>query len=419
MSSNKNQWGRSTGDGATTYTGAQPPETQTEPYLTRSLRLIPFLETVLAAIGMYFLGFADGGVIGWVKLIVFCTAAYLVSYAIYRMAIEKGVPLAAAGSKIAAPLSGLSIAIVGAAFFMVTAPGLTISPVEEMRQAAHLEALGSYVDDRVAAANGAAELVPAVQAITGDLQARTDQETDTGRGPIARMLESLSGRGNGLAAQMTASLAVRQDVLGRIAGLRGAMEATLADETVNIWTRRSSLRAQQGQMLSLLSELDRAVPVSMMRSYASELRSGVLIPNREDASARINQTLSGYADSLTAALSEQTSVVGDPPVFPSRTGALDTFQYAGKFAPVFLFAFIVDFGFGLALWAYTLMTVRVHTPPAPKPPRPRSDFDDLTDLRAIDIARLRNDDGLDSDTHSPPIKPPHRPSNRPNGKARR
>lgn len=371
----------------------QKPETEREPYLALFLKLIPFLEIILAGTGLYYLGFAEGGAMGWIKLIIFCGAAYAVSYAIYRMAIEKGVPLVAAGSKLAAPLSGLTVALVGASFFMVTGPGLTISQVEEMRQAEHLETLGTYINGRVAVADQTAELVPIMQAMAVDLHARTEQESDTGRGPIARSLESLFGRADGLSTQMTISLGVRQEVLDRISELRNIMETTLADEKVSIWDRRASLRSQHGQMLSLLAELDKAVPVSMVRSYASELHAGVLIPNRGDASAQINRTLSGYSGTLMAALAEQNGVVGDEPAFPSKAGALDTFQFAGKFAPIFLFAFIVDMAFPLTLWAYVLMTVKIHTPSTPPKPRQRSDFDDLTDLRAIDMQRLRNDDG--------------------------
>lgn len=368
------------------------PDKEREPYLALFLKLIPFLEIILAGAGLYYLGFAEGGAIGWIKLIVFCVAAYAVSYAIYRMAIEKSVPLVAAGSKLAAPLGGLTVALVGASFFMVTAPGLTISQVEEMRLAAHLETLGSYSDGRVAIADQTAELVPIMQAMAQDLHARTEQESDTGRGPITRSLESLFGRANGLSTQMTVSLGVRQEVLDRISELRNVMETTLTDERVSIWVRRASLRALHAQMLSLLAELDKAVPVSMVRSYASELQSGVLIPNRGDASAKINRTLSGYSGTLMAALAEQNGVAGDAPTFPSKAGALDTFQFVGKFAPVFLFTFIVDMAFPLTLWLYVLMTVKVHTPPTPPKPRQRSDFDDLTDLRAIDLRRLRNED---------------------------
>ncbi|MCF6277646.1 MAG: hypothetical protein L3J16_02710 [Anaerolineales bacterium] len=375
----------------------QKAEQENETYLGVSLKLVPFLEVLLAGAGLYYLGFAEGGAIGWAKLIIFCVAAYAVSYAIYRMAIEKGVPLVAAGSKLAAPLSGLTVALVGTAFFLVTGPGLTISKVEELRQAEYLEALGSYSNGRIAVADQAAELVPIMQAMAVDLQVRTELESETGRGPIARTLDALFGRADGLSTQMTVSLGVRQEVMDRIANLRNVMETTLADEQVSIWDRRASLRVQHGQMLSLLAELDKAVPVSVVRSYASELQSGGLIPNREDASARINRTLSGYSGALMAALSEQKGVAGDPPAFPSKTGALDTFQYAGKFAPIFLLTFIVDLAFPLALWAYTLMTVLVHMPRTPAKPRQRSDFDDLTDLRAIDMRRLRDDDDDASD----------------------
>jgi hypothetical protein len=392
---------------------AANPQKEQEPYLALLLKLIPFFEVLLAGIGLYYLGFAEGGAIGWVKLIALCAAAYAVSYATFRMAIEKGVPLSANGVKLAAPLSGLTVALIGTAFFSVTSPGLTIAQVEDLRQSKYLEAMGSYSDGRVAVADQAAEMVPIMQSMAEDLDTRREQECRTGCGTIAQALEALFGRAEGLSTQMTVSLGVRQEVLDRIAALRESMQATLADETVSIWDRRARLRIQHSQILSLLTELDKAVPVSMVRSYASELQGGVLIPNREDANAIINHTLGGYANTLMTALAEQKGVAGDPPAFPSKTGSLDTFQYIGKFAPVFLFAFIVDFAFGLTLWAYTLMTVRVHTPPPPPKPRKRSDFDDLTELRSMDIRKLGNDDTSEPEGDPTPNNPSHKSNRKP------
>ncbi|MGH1330686.1 MAG: hypothetical protein ACRBBK_07375 [Paracoccaceae bacterium] len=382
------------------------PKKEREPYLSFLLKLIPFLEILLAGAGLYYLGFADGGVVGWVKLIVFCVAAYAVAYAIYRMAIERGVPLVAKEAKLAGPLSGLTVALVGVAFFLVTAPGLTISQVEEIELASHLETLGTYVDGRVAVADQSAKLVPIMQAMAQDLSARTEQESASGVGPIAQSLNALFGRADGLATQMTVSLGVRGEIMNRISTLRSNMEATLADESVLIWDRRAALRSQHAQMLSLMSELDRAVPVSIVQSYASELQGGVLIPDREDANAQINRTLNGYADTLTTALAKRQGVAGEPPRFPGKTGALDTFRYVGKFAPVFLFALIVDMAFPLALWAYTLMAVRVHMPKSPPPPRTRTDFDELTELRVMEIAPHAN--GFDATPQSRRTSPTNR-----------
>lgn len=71
----------------------------------------------------------------------------------------------------------------------------------------------------------------------------------------------------GLATQMTASLGVRDELLNRIQAQRIAMETTLTDEDMNIWDRRATLRRQQARLMSLLTELDKAVPVSVVRSY--------------------------------------------------------------------------------------------------------------------------------------------------------
>ena len=397
------------------------PEKEREPYLTSSLKIIPLLEIILAGIGLYYLGFADGGILGWMKLTIFCAAAYAVAYAIYRMAIEKGVPLVAAGSKLAGPLSGLSIALVGLAFFAVTAPGLTMSQVEEARLASHLEEVDHYVDGRVSVADQTAEVVPMLQSITQDMQDRTEEESSTGFGPITRALNALQMRADGLAKQMKASLGVRQEVLDRIRALRLNMETTLADEFVSIWVRRAMLRRQQADLLSQLSELDKAVPVSIVRSYASELQGGVLIPNRQDANARINQTLNGYSNTLMAALADQRGVAGNPPTFPSKTGALDTFQYIGKFAPIFLFAFIVDMAFPLALWAYVLMTMIAHTPQVWAKPRKDTDLDRLTTMRSISARRmneLMDYDGDSAGLTDVQQDRPMRPHTRPAGKTR-
>jgi len=232
------------------------PDKEREPYLTFFMKLIPALETLMFGLGLYYLGMADGGVLGWVKLITLCAAAYAVAYAILRMAIEKGVPLVAAKSRTAAPLSAFLIALVGAGFFSITAPGFTIGSVELDRLMQHVEILGHHSDARISVAEQAAELVPIMRTLAEDLSARTDQESATGFGPIAQAWDSLRSRADGLATQMTVSLGVRDELLRRIQAQRAEMETTLADENVSIWDRRAALRTQQARLMSLLSELD-------------------------------------------------------------------------------------------------------------------------------------------------------------------
>lgn len=387
-------------------------------YLPIFLILIPLIEILLFAIAGYHLGFANGGWMGIAKLAILTIGAFLVAYATYRMAIEKGALLYVKGAIFALVLSGGSVGIVGSTFFIATSAGLSMAPVQEAELGAFLQEVGPYVDGRIAVVDQAAELAPIMQALAEDLSARTTQEGETGPGPIYRTLNSLFGRADGLSQQITVSLAVRQDVLAQITALRSAMEATLADEDRTIWDRRAEMRRQYTQLLSALTQLDQAIPVSLVRSYAAELWGGVLIPNREAASARINRTLGGYAASLTEALAAQKGVAGDPPAFPAKIGALETFRYAGKNIPIILAAFLVDLLFPLALWGYAVMTlVQIDKDRNPhrwaKTQRAESDIDVITKRRPMQIPRARDDE--ESSKPSSSTRNPGRPS----GKSRR
>lgn len=393
-------------------------------YLPIFLILIPLVEIGLFAIAGYHLGFATGGWMGIAKLSIISIGAFLVAYATYRMAIEKGALLYVKGAVVALVLSGGSVSIVGTTFFTATSAGLSMAPVQEAQLSEFVQEVGPYFDGRIAVADQAAEMAPIMQALAKDLSARTDQEGGTGTGPIFRTLNSLFGRADGLSQQITVSMAVRREVLERIAAIRAMMEETLADEDRNIWDRRSEMRRQYNLLLSQLGELDKAIPVSLVRSYAAELEGGVLIPNREDASARINHTLGGFAATLTEALAAQKGVAEDPPAFPAKVGALETFRYAGKNIPIILVAFIVDLLFPLALWGYAVMTLAQldkDTNPQrwAKKARAESDVDRVTRLRAMPIPEADDGTKQSPDTQADePLAPPRKP-HRPISKSRR
>ncbi|MEM7675296.1 MAG: hypothetical protein AAF449_04740 [Myxococcota bacterium] len=313
------------------------PETERPHYLDVLLFIIPFLEALLLGIALYLLGFAEGGLLGWAKLLIFVLAAYLVAWAVYRMAIEFGVPLAVSGVKVAAAASIVGVLTIGSSFFLGTAPGLVIPQVEEGSLLTHNDDLSVYTQKRILVAEKSAEYAPQMQGIAEGLAKQHKAEVkDGGAGPIAKVWEALHGRANGLSVIITASLGVRQATLDEIAALEDRMAETLADETQNIWDRRAAFRKQHNEMLGLLTELDAAMPVSLIKGYAEELDSGALVPDRAEATANMNQVLAGYAKSLKEALASQQGVSGPPPAFPKKSGVLDTLSYAGDAAPVFL-----------------------------------------------------------------------------------
>lgn len=367
-------------------------------FSARGIKILPIFQVILLLIALINLGFGGQGVWGWFKLLVFGGAAFVVAHALYQLAIVKAAGLYVKGHMWAGVMGGTSVFIVGLAFFLTTYGGLVIGDVEQRRQAAFLHELGVYADGRISIAGQTAELVPIVHSLGQDLQAQSEQECSLGGcGTIARMLQSLFGRADGISTQMTASLSVRQEVLSQITALHDEMEVIISDEGSDIWQRRIELRKHYTKLLGLLSELDKAVPVSIVRSYARELESGVLIPNRKDATARINRTLAGFSSSLSEALAAQQGVAGDPPAFPEKTGAMDTLYYAADFAPILLLAVVIDLIFPIALLIYTIWVLgellfpRGHDPR--KKTRKQSDAEFFTGLHPLN----RNQFGEGSD----------------------
>jgi len=135
-----------------------------------------------------------------------------------------------------------------------------------------------------------------------------------------------------------------------------------------------------------LSLLDEAIPVSLLRSYLSELRRNVVVPDNPAAAIRLSAILKGHGDSLEAVLG--TFGKGDQtrPPFPRRTGVTDTFRYAAHFLPIGLLTAVVELIFPLALWFFSFLTLywKIYRddPPAPESDGTRDEFGGLIELRS-------------------------------------
>jgi len=378
------------------------PDKEHENYLKQALTYIPFLETSLLMLALYQLNFATGGAVGWLKLGLFGIAAYAISYLIYRLSIERGATLYSVGYKTAGALSGVSVLAVSLSFFIATSAGLVVAPVEETRLGSHVKAQEFYVDAREANASKAQKLVPIINSVADDLQSKTDGEIASssvsgrgsgGYGTTARTLENLAVRARGIANEVSEGIENASNVRQSLDEQLVRMDETLGDESVTIWERRTKLRKQDGALGGLLNQLDAAAPTSLLVAYVQELKAGVDIANRPAVSDTINRFMAAYAASLENGLAQSEQVELERPVFPKRTGALDTFEHAADFAPVFLLAFLIDLVFPISLWAYTIWGLdwgRYQGNPDPnRGKRRRNDFDELTEMQAIDLDEVR------------------------------
>ena len=356
-----------------------------------AISALSFLATVILLISLNNLGVLGSGWMAFVKAAIYGSGAWLVSYGISRLAIGRGIPMILRGAYAPAIMGGLSIFLVGCISLSATFPGLVIDKVQESELFEHNAQVGPYVDGRLQVAKQSADLVPIVHAMAEDLAAQQATEGRSGNGPIAQMLENLTGRTRSISEQMTVSLGVRDEVLERIKALRQDMDLALSDEGASIWDRRTTYRRLYTDLLSQLSELDRALPTSVVRSYVAELDSGVQIPNREDATARINRRLAGYSATLVDALEEQQGVSGPPPALPEPTGAIDCFAYIGKHAPIFGLTLLIDVIFPLLVWFYAFWTYKVLLPPKPKDQRPPTDADAVAGTQSVDVHQVQRE----------------------------
>ncbi|TPW33119.1 hypothetical protein FJU08_00690 [Martelella alba] len=368
------------------------------PYLSVILTLLPLISSVMLWVALNNLGMTGEGVPGFIKTLLLPVAAYMVSYATYRMAIEKSATLVSVGFNAAAFVGLISILIVGAGMFMATMPGLIIRQVEERRLQAYVSETEHYVNVRSAAAAQSGRLVPVVTAIAADLAANAACEKQSscvslsgggGYGPAARTLDTLAARAASVRDAIAGGLQQRDNGQAALAAQMAQMETVLADEGTDIWKRRTALRKRDGEIDPLLSGLDEAVPASTLAAYAGELRGGVTLPGQPVATKRIEALLAGYAGNIEAVLGDIGADSVTRPVFPARSGAIQTFAYIGDFAPVAVLTFAVELLFPLTLWAYTVMSlIWARHQDNPEAPAPRdSPFEDLTNLRAIAIPK--------------------------------
>jgi hypothetical protein len=374
-----------------------------QPYLNIILGALPLISSLMLFVALMNLGTSGGGMLGIFKPALISLAAFLVSYAIYRMAIEKAATLVSVGFNWAAAVGVLSMLIVGVGLFSATYPGLVITEVEERSLQQFVSDTGRYIDKRNASASQSGGLVPVMAAIPADLKSKADCEISSncvslkgtqGYGAVAKTLETLAGRAETISLEVAAGLTTRADILAELAALSARMEAILADENLSIWKRRTDIRKLDGELGQILNRLDDAIPVSLIVAYSAELRAGINIPNRPDVSATINGFLRGYAASLDAVLAEIGADETSHPAFPPRSGAIQTFAYIGEYIPIAILTFAVELVFPITLWAYTLMSliwVRYQNNPDGDDPAPRDrHFDDLTNIRAVEVPKHLN-----------------------------
>lgn len=301
---------------------------------------------------------------GWwsmAKAAALSVSAVTISYAVNKLGIERGAPLATKGYLGAALVSIGSIAAVGGGLFAATYSGLVFEDVAALKLQEHGQAISVHIGERSAAASEAGRAGPALQSIVDDLAQKRDCELQSscisgrgagGRGPVTRALEASAGRALVIERQIADGEVKRQAAASSLSRLLADYQNVLGDEAAGLRDRRAKLQSIDGELRQQISVLDEAMPLALISAYAEELKAGVSIAGQPQATEQLNAILAGHGRALATVLSSIEEAPSSAPSFPKRTGVSDTFGYIAHFLPVAAITGVVELIFPLTLWVY-------------------------------------------------------------------
>lgn len=307
----------------------------------------------------------EDGVITYLKAGFIGAMAGVVSYAVNRFAIDRGAPQAATGFVLAGVLSVGTILFVGAGLFASTYAGLTIGPVNELRLQEYGQSLGRYVSERNASAIQATRTIPVVKGIAAEWRAKVECEVSAaclsgrggGIGRVTRAAEVVAERADAIAAQLQEGDQKRQSLNVRLNDLQGGFQKTLGDTSVSPNERRPKLSAIVADIDQALSNLDEALPTSVLSAYARELQNGISIAGRPAATTSANSILLNQGRSLEAVLGSLEAQNTARPEFPALAGVSSTFAYIGHFLPIAAIVAVIELILPLTLWVYAFIGI--------------------------------------------------------------
>lgn len=301
------------------------------------------------------------------KAAALSVSAVGVSFAVNKLGIERGAPLATKGYIGAAATSIGSIAAVGGGLFAATYSGLVFDDVAALKLQEHGQVITDHVAERSAAASEAGRAGPGLQTVVDDLAQKRDCELQSscisgrgggGRGPVTRALEASAGRALVIGQQIAEGEVKRQAAMASLNRLLSDYQSVLGDEDQPLRDRRAKLQSIDAEIRQQIGALDEAMPLALLASYAEELKSGVSIAAQPQATERLNAILAGHGRSLAAVLGSIEKGASSAPSFPKRTGVSDTFAYFSHFLPVAAITAVVELIFPLTLWIYTFCGLR-------------------------------------------------------------
>ena len=355
---------------------------QLPPYYRMIMTILPVFAGGLAIWAMINLQ-SGGGFTEIFTAVMVGIVVGMVSYAINRFAIDWGTELAASGIVSAGIFSVLSMLAVGACLWAFTYAGIVLPNVRYLQLDKYGQALVQYIDAQNKQASKSRRLVPVIRAAKDDLFYHAECEARTscvsgrgrgGRGTITRKLEEKAARGGAIAKQVEEGAELQAATIAKINKLVGDYQTILDQNDESIAKRRQELVRIDAKIGQAITALHEAMPVSLLSAYGVELKSGVNIPGRPNATQAVNRLLSKHGRAIAGVIAKLDISDAKKPQFPAKAGITTTFEYIGNFIAVAGVIWVAEGIFPLALWLYTFwFLIRLQdqaTQPAPMQPAP-------------------------------------------------
>ena len=352
------------------------------------LKLLSICSGTLFGLGTYWL-IDPQSVPQWIEVVTIGAAGGIANYAINGAVITRGAYQAASGVTGATAASVGSILATGLTISMVSFLGLTINSIDQMVMQEFGRENTLYVDGYIAGVRQSDEIVVAVE--TGYNQVLASAECERGSSCVSRRGNGGEGQTyhtlNGVAAQigsvhqsLLAGESVRDDALEALEKTDGEIQTALNAATGSRKERRARVQVLLSEQRTALSDLERALPLSVVTGLAETLQTGVSIPNDRDLAQKINGRLAPAGNGIIQALSSLEITDLKRPAIPPETGVMGALEWIGFFLPLFLMLVLIDTLFPLLLWFFAYSALR----PLVEPEEDDDDNDPFSMSKVLD-----------------------------------
>ena len=308
----------------------------------------------------------ETGALATFKVLLITGSACIAAYGVNVIAVRQLAPLWAINFHVAGIAAITGILLAGSALFIASLFGLTNAQVSHRVFEDHGSALGQYVAQSNDLTLQLAHITPGTQLIAQDIsrtslcEARASclsKQGNGGRGDVTFALEEMAARAHAIADAFDRGTVNGSRILDDLNRLNARYQEVLGDQNLSWGERRAALIGIHDKIAQSASALGAALPVALLRAFASDLQRPVGISGNPTGSQRLSAYLREHSDTLRALLAELPENNLTPPGFPRAVGMLDSLRYLADFAAIGVVIFIAELVVPMTIFVMTYLTL--------------------------------------------------------------